>query len=146
MKRVMFVCHGNICRSTMAEFMLKDMVKDLDEEFVISSSGTSRDALGHDTHHGTKKVLDARKIAYSPRRAVQFVREDYDKYDYIICMDKANIRSLNRLLDDRVGKVKMLLEYAGQNRDVADPWYTGDYESTYRDVKLGLEAFLKEIM
>ncbi len=142
----MFVCHGNICRSTMAEFMLKDMVKDLDEDFVIESSGTSRDAIGRDTHYGTQKMLEKYSIAFSPRRAVQFRRADYDEYDYIVCMDKANVRNLLRIVNDKDKKIKRLLEYAGQNRDVADPWYTGDYETTFIDVKLGLEAFLKEIM
>ncbi len=145
MIKVMFVCYGNICRSTMAEFLLKHMVKDLDEEFIIKSSGTSTEELGNDTYYLTKQTLDLHDIPYSKRKATQFKRSDYDNYDYIICMDKSNVRAVNRVVNDIDNKVKLLMEYAGQNRDVADPWYTRDFETTYNDINLALNHFVKQL-
>ncbi len=148
MIKVLMICHGNICRSTMAEFVLKDLVKKrgLDDNFVIASAATSRDEIGSDTHHGTKSKLRKEGIPFEKRSAVQVVKGDYDGYNYLICMDKNNLRNLARIITaDPQNKISLLLEFAGENRDIADPWYTGDFDATYRDVVCGCEAFLRKV-
>lgn len=147
-KRIMFVCHGNICRSTMAEFVMKDLVKRAGREadFIIASSATSTEEIGNDTHSGTKRVLAAHGVAIAPRAAVQLRASDYDAYDLFVGMDAANIRTMRRMLKgDPESKVHKLLEFAEGSSadaaaDVADPWYTGDFETTYDDVLRGCEA------
>ena len=146
---VLFVCHGNICRSPMAEFVLKDMVKKrgLENEFYIASAATSTEEIGNGVHHGTRRKLAEVGISVAGKTAVQMTRSDYDKYDYIIGMDTWNMRNINRIIkSDPQGKVYKLLTFAGRGDDVADPWYTGDFETTYKDVVEGCEAFLKEIL
>ncbi|MFI3171041.1 MAG: low molecular weight protein-tyrosine-phosphatase [Eubacteriales bacterium] len=148
MIRVLMVCHGNICRSTMAEFVLKDMVnkRGLGDVFYIASAGTSSEEIGNDTHRGTRKKLTEMGIPFARREAVQVTRKDYDKYDYLICMDKSNVRNLGRIIgEDWQKKVHLLLEFAGENRDIADPWYTGNFDETYRDVEEGCVAFINGI-
>lgn len=150
MHKIMFVCHGNICRSTMAEFVMKDLVKraGCEADFVIASSATSREEIGNDTHPGTKRVLAAHGVPFSSRAAVQLRAADYDAWDLFVGMDSANIRNMRRMLDgDPLHKVHKLLEFpesstADTARDVADPWYTGDFETTYDDVVRGCEALL----
>ena len=149
-KRIIFVCHGNICRSTMAEFVMKDLVKRAGREadFIIASSATSTEEIGNDTHSGTKRVLAAHGVAIAPRAAVQLRASDYDAYDLFVGMDAANIRTMRRMLKgDPESKVHKLLEFAEGSSadaaaDVADPWYTGDFETTYDDVLCGCEALL----
>lgn len=146
--RVLFVCHGNICRSPLAEFVFKDMVakRGLADHFVIESAATSLEEIGNDIHYGTRGMLQKYKIPFSRRRARQITRKDYEKFDYLIGMDTANIRNMNRTFGgDPDEKIYKLLTFAGSGRDVADPWYTGDFESTYRDVCDGLEGLLKEL-
>ena len=148
MVRIMFICHGNICRSPMAEFILKDMVEKQGraEEFYIASSATSYEEIGNPVHYGTKAVLDRLGISSKGKSAVHLERSDYDKYDYLICMDNANVRNALRILgDDSLGKVCKLLKFTGLDSDVADPWYTGNFEDTYRDVVKGCRALLKAI-
>lgn len=150
MHRIMFVCHGNICRSTMAEFVMKDLVKRAGREldFVIASSATSTEEIGNDTHPGTKRVLAAHGVPVAPRGAVQLRASDYEAYDLFVGMDTANIRNMRRMLKgDSESKVHKLLEFAEGSSadaaaDVADPWYTGDFETTYDDVLRGCEALL----
>ena len=145
---ILFICHGNICRSTMAEFVFKDMVNKLGRasEFHIQSAATSREAIGSDTHYGTKDVLTEKGIPFTKRKAVQVIGDDYYKYDYLICMDQNNLRNLDRIIgDDSAKKVHLLLEYAGMNRDISDPWYTGNFDATYRDIVMGCEALLVKI-
>ena len=144
----MFVCHGNICRSTMAEFLMKDYVKKLgkENEFYIQSSATSTEEIGNPVHYGTARILDRLGIDYSKKRAVQLRKDDYDKYDYFIGMDEYNRRNMKRMLGgDPDGKVSLLLDYTIAPRDVADPWYTGDFSKTFEDVTNGIECLYKAI-
>jgi protein-tyrosine phosphatase len=146
MIKVLFICHGNICRSTMAEFVFKDMVKKLGiaDEFYIASAATSTEEIGNPVHPGTARLLAKKGISTAGKYAVQLKRADYKTYDYLIGMDTYNIRNMNRMLGgDPDGKIYKLLAFAGIGRDVADPWYTGDFETTYRDVCTGLEGFLE---
>lgn len=148
MIKIMFVCHGNICRSPMAEFVLKDMVKKLgrEDEFFIASAATSTEEIGNDIHYGTRGRLRREGIPITPRAAVQLRRADYNKYDLIIGMDSANIRNINRICGgDPEGKVRLMLSFCGLFRDVADPWYTGDFDSTFNDVSAGCRGLLKEL-
>ncbi len=145
MIKVLFICHGNICRSTMAESVFTHMVKQrhIDHLFEIYSAATSREEIGNGPHYGTVGKLRQVGIPVVPHRAVQMTQADYDYYDYLIGMDTANIRNMNRIAGgDPDGKIYKLLSFAGSGRDVADPWYTGDFDSTYRDVVEGLEGFL----
>ena len=149
MHRILFVCHGNICRSTMAEFVLKDMVQRRGEAdgFVIASAATSTEEIGNPVHPGTQRALRERGIGgFEKKRARQLRRDDYDQYDLLIGMDEANIRNMTRMLGgDPEGKVHLLLEFAGETSAIADPWYTGDFEATYRDVAAGCEGLLREL-
>lgn len=129
----------------MAEFLLKDMTKGLNETFIIESSGTSAEEEGNDIHYGTKRILDEKNVPYEKRKAKRFKKSDYDNFDYIVCMDAYNVRSLTRIVDDRKNKVKMLMEYCGEKRDIDDPWYSGDFAKTYRDINKGLTCFLEAI-
>lgn len=146
MKRVLFVCHGNICRSTMAQSVLTYMVRErhLEDQFYIESAATSREEIGNSPHYGTVGKLRQEGIPVIPHRAVQMTKADYDKYDYLIGMDTANIRNMNYICGgDTEGKIYKMLTFAGKGRDVADPWYTGDFNATYQDVVEGCEGFLK---
>ncbi len=148
MIKIMFVCHGNICRSTMAEFVFKHMLKALDREndFVVNSAATSTEEIGNPPHYGTVEKLKSLNIPVLPHRAVQLRREDYGKYDYIIGMDKWNIKNITRICGgDPEGKVRLMLSFCGSDRDVADPWYTGDFDATYNDIKMGCDGLLKEL-
>ena len=145
----MFVCHGNICRSPMAEFVMRDMVKSrgLESEFYIASSATSTEEIGNDIHRGTRAVLTKYSIPFAPREAVQLTRADYGKYDLFVGMDSANIRNMHRLFGtDPDAKITKLLDFTNRSGDVADPWYTGNFEETYRDVTEGCEALLDKLL
>lgn len=145
MIRILFVCHGNICRSPMAEFVLRDKVnrQGLSERFEIASCATSREEIGNGVHPGTKRKLREAGISCDGKTAVQFAKEDYARYDHILCMDSQNIRNLLRIIgQDKDGKVRRLLDFSASPRDIADPWYTGDFEETYRDVCEGCDALL----
>lgn len=145
MIKIMFVCHGNICRSTMTEFVLKNMVakRNMADKFNIASSATSREEIGNDIHHGTKKKLREMNIPFSHRKAVQIKKSDYDKYNYILCMDNNNIRNLSYIIpNDNDNKIKLLLDFSDNPRSIADPWYTGNFDDTYNDISEGCECFL----
>lgn len=148
MIKVLFICHGNICRSPMAEFVMKDMVRKagLEEQFYIESAATSREEIGNDIHRGTKAKLREVGIPFDRRGARQVTKADYDDFDYLILMDRENQWGIKRIIkDDPDDKIHLLLEYAGLHRDIADPWYTGNFDDTYNDVVLGLNAFMDQI-
>ena len=148
MIKVMFVCHGNICRSPMAEFVLKDMVRSagLADQFTIASAATSTEEIGNPVHRGTRAVLSGLGIDCSGKTAVRLKKSDYDNYDYFIGMDDWNIRNMLRIFgSDPQQKVHRLLEYAGRQGEIADPWYTGNFDRTYQDVKAGCEGLLDKI-
>lgn len=147
--KVLFVCHGNICRSTMAESVMTHLIKQqgLTHLFCISSAATSREEIGNPPHYGTVNKLIQVGIPVIPHSAVQMTKQDYTEYDYLIGMDAANIRNMTRIAGgDSEGKIHKLLTFAGSSHDVADPWYTGDFEATYRDVLAGCEGLLKYIL
>ena len=143
--RILFICHGNICRSPMAEYILKDMVEKAGraEEFEIASAATSTEEIGNDIYPPAKRILTQKGIKFNSRQARQITRKDYDHYDFIIAMDENNLRNLKRLLVEDVDhKISLMMYYAGKHRDVADPWYTGDFETTYNDIVEGCRGFL----
>ena len=147
--KVLFVCHGNICRSTMAQGVFMDMIrkKHLEDRFYADSAATSREEIGNPPHYGTRRKLAEVGIPLIPHRAVQMTRNDYLEYDYLIGMDTANIRNMTRIAGgDPQNKIYKLLSFAGSGRDVADPWYTGDFDSTYRDVVEGCTGLLNDLI
>lgn len=149
MIKVLFLCHGNICRSPMAEFIMKDMVKKrgLENEFYIASCATSTEEIwrgvGNPVYPPAVRELAKHGISCDGKRAVQITREDYDKYDIILCMDTNNMRNIKRIIpSDPEKKIHKLMDFAGGG-DVADPWYTGDFETTYRDILRGCTGLLE---
>ena len=148
----MFVCHGNICRSPMADFILKDMIKDRADRdcFVIESSATSTEEIwggrGNPVYPPAKRELAAHGISCEGKCAVQLRADDYDKYDLFAVMDSANYRNAKRMLNgDPDNKVKKLMSFTNRGGDVEDPWYTGDFGGVYRDIVEGCQGILKEI-
>lgn len=148
MTKILFICHGNICRSPMAEFVMKELVRraGLSDQFLIESAATSREELGNDMHYGTRTKLREMNIPFSRRAARQIRPDDYDRYDYLIAMDDENLYYMNRCWGgDPDHKIKMLLSFAGKDRDIADPWYTGNFDQTWEDVLEGCTAFLESL-
>lgn len=152
MIRVLFVCYGNICRSPMAEFMMKDFVekKRLGDSFEIASAGTSSEEIfggvGNPVHPSTRDELARHGISCAGKRARQLTRADYDYYDYLVAMDGSNLRNIKRLMNgDPDNKVFRLLDLSNNPRDVDDPWYTGDFEQTWNDIEEGLPLLLSKI-
>ena len=145
--RIIFCCHGNICRSPMAEFIFKDKIRSrgLNEQFYVESAAVSTEEIGNSIYPPAKRCLNAHGIPFdTSKTARQITRADYDRFDLIICMDRMNLRWLKYIIpNDPAGKIRLMMSYAGQDRDVADPWYTGDFETTYRDLDLATEALLK---
>ena len=148
MTKILFICHGNICRSPLAEFVMKELVRraGLSDQFLIESAATSREELGNDMHYGTRTKLREMNIPFSRRAARQIRPDDYDRYDYLIAMDDENLYYMNRCWGgDPDHKIKMLLSFAGKDRDIADPWYTGNFDQTWEDVLEGCTAFLESL-
>ena len=146
MKKILFVCHGNICRSPMAEFVMKDLVKKagLEQKFHIASAATSTEEIGNPVYPPARRELAAHGIGCAGHAARQLTRADYAAYDLLIGMDRANLRNMRRICGgDPEGKIHLILEYAGRSgQEVADPWYTGDFETTWRDVLAGCRGLL----
>ncbi len=149
MIRILFVCHGNICRSPMAEFVMKDIVDErgLDGGARIESAATSSEEIGNPVHRGTKRILAAQGIDCAGKRARRMNADDYGRYDYLIGMDEENVHRMKAICGgDPDGKISKLLDFAGIHRSIADPWYTGDFDTTYRDVMLGCEALYEYLL
>ena len=145
MIKVLFVCLGNICRSPMAEFIFKDMVKKngIEKQFYLESSATSYEEIGNDMYYYAKEKLDEMGIPYKKRKATRIEKEDYKKYDYIIGMEERNIQNIIRIVgNDKENKICKLLDFSKKPRDIADPWYTGNFTVTYNDIVEGCTAFL----
>lgn len=148
MTKVLFVCHGNICRSPMAEFVLKDMVekRNIADRFHIESAATSREEIGNPVHTGTRNKLAQYGISTAGKYARQVTKKDYKEYDYLLVMDDRNVTNIKKITgEDKDKKIYKLLEFAGSKRDIADPWYTGNFDVTYDDIVEGCEAFLDYI-
>lgn len=149
MLRILFVCHGNICRSPMGEFIMKDLVEKagLSAQFKIASAATSREELGNPVYPPARRKLSEHGIACNGKRARQITRTDYEEYDLLIGMDGANLRNMLRIFGgDPEGKCHMLMDYTERPGDVADPWYTGDFEATWKDILEGCQCLLKKLM
>lgn len=145
MIKVLFVCLGNICRSPMAKYMFEDLVnqKGLKKQFFIDSAATSFEEIGNGMHYGAKDKLDEKGIPYGNHKAKRIVPEDYEKFDYIIGMEESNIKNIERIVgEDRDNKIYCLLDFSNNPRDIADPWYTGNFNNTYNDLVEGLNAYL----
>ena len=148
MTRILFVCHGNICRSPMAEFVMKDLVKKAgrDNEFYIESAAVSAEELGNPVYPPARRELAAHGIFCDGKTARQMTRADYDRFDLLVCMDQSNLRRMERICGGNPNdKMSLLLTHAGRSADVADPWYTGDFTATWRDVLSGCTALLEKI-
>lgn len=148
MKKLLFVCHGNICRSPMAEFVMKDLVKraGLEEQFQIASAATSTEEIGNPVYPPARRKLAEHEISCAGKTARQLTRADYGAYDLLIGMDQANLRNMRRICGgDPEGKIHLLMDYTDHPGDVADPWYTGDFETTWRDVLAGCRGLLREL-
>lgn len=146
MYKIMFVCHGNICRSPMAEFIMKKLVSDcgLSDDILISSSATSTEELGNPVYPPARAELAKHGIGCAGKTAVQLRKSDYDRYDLFVGMDTANIRNMNRIFgSDQDGKIYKLLTFAGRGDDVSDPWYTRDFGKAYSDIEEGCMGLLK---
>lgn len=155
MIKILFVCHGNICRSPMAEFVMKKMVRDLNKsaDFEIASAATSTEEIGNPVYPPARRMLARHDIDCSGKTARQMTFADYNHYDYIVLMDQNNLRNLRWILPRDIyehetrdpHKISLLMDWAGKSRDVADPWYTGDFEATWCDVNEGCKAMLKAL-
>ena len=148
MVKILFVCLGNICRSPMAEFLMRDTVEKLgrSDEFVIASAATSTWELGNGVHHGTREILRSKGIDTAGKRAVLLTKEDGKIYDYIIGMEMMNVKDIYRRIDNAdAHKVCRLLDFTDAPGDIADPWYTGDFGATYRDIARGIDGLLAHI-
>ena len=145
MTKILFVCHGNICRSPMAEYLFKHLAAQAGRsaEFEVDSAAVSTEEIGNDIYPPAKRTLTAHGVPFTRHAARQITRVDYAWYDHIICMDRSNLRIMRYVLgEDTAGKVSLLMEWCGESRDVADPWYTGNFEVTYNDLLQGCTAML----
>ena len=149
MIKILFVCHGNICRSPMAEFVMKDLVKQagLEDLFEIASAATSTEEIGNPVYPPARRKLAEHGISCAGKTARQLRKSDYAYYHYLVGMDSANFRNMHRICgEDSGGKISLLLDWTGSGGSVADPWYTGDFEATWQDVNAGCSALLEAIL
>ncbi len=142
MIKICFICLGNICRSPMAEYIFKDKIKKLkiEDKFYVTSLGTSNEEYGNDIYPPVKELLKRHNIEFDTHYARKFKKEDYEKFDYIICMEKSNIRNLKYIVDDHNNKIKTLLD-----KDILDPWYTRDFETAYKEIENGINKLLEKL-
>ena len=148
MTKILFICHGNICRSVMAEMVMKELCRQagVENDFEIDSAAVSREEIGNDIYPPAKRKLREKGIPFEFHVARQITRADYEYYDYIICADRSNLRWLERIIgEDRDHKVSLMMSWVGESRDVADPWYTGDFEEAYQDIDESCKAILKKL-
>lgn len=158
MPKILFVCHGNICRSPMAEFVMKEMISKCADsrctDFEIASAATSTEEIGNPVYPPARRMLASHGISCSGKTARQMTLRDYEYYDYIVLMDRNNLRNLRWILPAEIyekecaggGKVSLLMDWTGNSRDVADPWYTGDFTATWNDVNAGCRAMLEKLL
>ncbi|MBQ7208016.1 MAG: low molecular weight phosphotyrosine protein phosphatase [Lentisphaeria bacterium] len=148
MKKILFVCHGNICRSPMAESVMKDLVekRGLDEHFYIESAAVSAEELGNAVYPPAREILRAHGLSCAEKRARQLTPADYSRFDLIVCMDRSNIQRAGRILSgDPEGKLSLLMDWTDRPGNVSDPWYTGDFEAAWRDISEGCRAMLEKL-
>lgn len=149
MKKVLFVCLGNICRSPMAKYIFKDLIKknNLEEQIIVDSAATSSEEVGNGIYKNAADKLREKGIEFDNHRARQITKPDYNEYDYIIAMEERNIQNILRIVgEDNEGKIHRILDYSDNPRDISDPWYTGNFEKAYQDILEGSEAFLKYLI
>jgi protein-tyrosine phosphatase len=149
MIRILFVCHGNICRSAAAKYIMQRLVEEahLSARFLIDSAATSTEELGNPVYPPARRKLAEHGLSCEGKTARRMTREDYERYDFLIGMDEANIRNMTRLSGgDPEGKIRLLLDFAGRREEVADPWYTGDFQATWEDVLEGCTALLESLV
>lgn len=148
MTKILFICHGNICRSPMAEFVMRDMVNKagLSDKFEIASAATSTEEIGNSVYPPVKRLLADHGISYNGKTARQLTKKDYDNYDLLIGMDSANYRNINRICSgDKQNKIHLLMDFTDSPHDVADPWYTRNFDATWNDVNEGCKALLDKL-
>lgn len=148
MINLLFICHGNICRSPMAEFIMKDLLQKagMADRVYVASAATSTEEIGNPVYPPARRELAKHGICCDGKTARQMTRQDYDTFDYLIAMDRNNLRNMQRFVDnDPQGKVSLLLSHTSRPGDVADPWYTGDFTATWNDILLGCQALLREL-
>ncbi len=148
MKRILFVCHGNICRSPMAELVMKSLVEEagLSDDFYIESAATSTEEIGNSVYPPARRKLAEHGIACNGKTARQMTRSDYQRFDLLIGMDSYNLRNMERICGgDHEGKIHLLMDFTSEAHDVADPWYTGDFEATWQDVLQGCQCLLRKL-
>ena len=149
MTKLLFVCHGNICRSPMAEFIFKALANayGMAEHFYVESAAVSTEEIGCGIYPPARRCLTQHGVPFdNAKTARQVTRQDYAKFDRIICMDSSNLRRIRRIIpDDPEGKIHLMMSYAGSGRDVADPWYTGDFETTFQDILNACQAMLSQL-
>ena len=146
--KILFICHGNICRSPMAEFIMKDLVKKerLEREFIIASAATSAEEIGNPVYPPAQRELAAHGISCKGKTARQITRRDYQDYDYLVALERYNLRNMKRILpEDPENKVSLLMEFAGRDEDIEDPWYSGNFSKVYRQIEEGCAAMLEKI-
>lgn len=147
MIKILFICHGNICRSPMAEYVMKKLVKDAgrEAEFEIASAATSREEIGNPVYPPAQRELAKHGISCRGHAARQMTPADYDYYDYLVAMEPYNIRNMLRITDDPAGKMRLLMSFTGSDEGIDDPWYTGRFAEVYRQIEMGCRAMLNEL-